>query len=645
MKRRLLTWVLLSAIGCGKAPVVTPPTPPTIVTSELPAAKLREGYDQKIAVSGGVTPYAFTIITGALPAGLSFQGSTGQITGIPTEPGHRPFTVRVVDAEGQSVEKALTLVVTPDPLVIRTSTLADVKEGEMIRVPLRAEGGVLPYHFSIKTGTIPAGLSLSAEGVISGAATFAGPYDFGVHLEDAEQNRADRSYQLLVAPLVPMITTTTLSRARFGDPFEERLLAGGGHAPYDWSLVTGSLPRGIGLDATGTLAGSPSESGVFSFTVRVQDARGRTDMRSFSLSVLAPLVITTHSLPPIILNRRVDVAMTAQGGLRPYTWSLNGALPANLSFSADGRLSGVPVVGGDYPITVRVQDAQGILRSVQFTLHVNDQIVYTETPMQAFPPVCTSTRVSYTTYEINVGESFTILDVTVRLDIDFNDPQNGNDKLKVLLFSPEGRQVALCGMGSGVPGGPTCDGNRGVHTVFPTAATPDTEMRVLRGINGHGTWRLAVGVVRPTIAANGMCQQTGTINTVEVTFRDDRSPNPYVLLSPIRTNNLVIDPWVRVTGGDPAGENELYLSATLWTVGPNGVPEAGKGDDVPDPTHVFTWAAAGLPTGTTISPDGHVVSGRRTGQGNLTADDGQGHVLHTPLLVTPPDWNELVRVF
>ncbi len=648
--------LLLLAIGCGEAKVEPPaPAPVEISTAVLPDAALREGYDQKVSATGGVPPYSFAITEGQLPAGLMFKAATGQISGIPSAPGRASFKVTATDSAQKSAQKALTLYVTPDPLAITTSTLAEGKESQPYRVVLGARGGVEPYQWRVSTGTVPAGLTLSAEGVLAGSPSFAGGYDLTLRVTDAEAKEATRAVQLVITPLIPMITTATLSRARFGDPYEERLAAGGGHAPYDWSIASGMLPRGVGLDSTGNLAGTPTESGLFVFAVQVRDARMRVDTKSFSLTVLAPLVITSRSLPPVVLNRALDVAFTAQGGLKPYGWSMTGALPRGLTFSGDGRLFGTAVQAGDFPITVRVQDAQGIVRSAQFTIRVNDQIVYTEQPMLAFPPVCTSTRVSYQALDIEVSESFAIQDLSIRVEVDYTDagrnPQTGggannrNFRMKLLLLAPTGDQVVLCGNAAGVRGVSGCEGANGIHTTYPSPTAPDTDMRVLRGKNAQGSWRFLAVVVKPTEAANGMCQQSGTVRTVELTFRDDRSPNPYVVLGGVRTNNLVIDPWVRITGGDPAGENEADLTATLWLVGPNGVREGGKGDDIPDPTHIFTWAAAGLPQGTTVSPDGHVVGGRDTGEGSVTADDGQGNTVRARLLVTPPDWNELVREF
>jgi hypothetical protein len=173
-------------------------------------------------------------------------------------------------------------------------------------------------------------------------------------------------------------------------------------------------------------------------------------------------------------------------------------------------------------------------------------------------------------------------------------------------------------------------------------------------MNPRGTWRFQAVVTRPSMQG-GSCQQRGQINLIRLNVRDNRSPNPYVLVTGFTRNNLVIDPWIRigrtnpVPGGGTTGEDEIFLTATLWNLGPNGVREAGQGDDVPDP-RPFTWSSGPLPRGATITPDGHA-SGARCGgncvggEGTITASDGMGNVVNMTLLVIPPDWNRANRQF
>jgi hypothetical protein len=88
------------------------------------------------------------------------------------------------------------------------------------------------------------------------------------------------------------INTTTLPDGTVGVPYSAALTASGGTAPYTWSLVSGSLPPGLALSATGLVSGTPTKEGIFDLTVKVTDSQGHTATETF------PLTIVVISPPP-----------------------------------------------------------------------------------------------------------------------------------------------------------------------------------------------------------------------------------------------------------------------------------------------------------------------------------------------------------
>src|SRR5579863_4960006 len=149
------------------------PPAPQITTTTLPADVEGNAYTQPIAITGGLAPFTYSISTGALPAGLSINSSTGAISGTPTGPnGTASFTVKVVDSSNpaQSAAQPLSIAVNLPPAPqITTTTLPSDVEFTAYNQTVATTGGLAPLTFSVSVGSLPAGLSLnSSTGAITG---------------------------------------------------------------------------------------------------------------------------------------------------------------------------------------------------------------------------------------------------------------------------------------------------------------------------------------------------------------------------------------------------------------------------------------------------------------------------------------------
>jgi len=161
----------------------------TISTTSVPHATVGVAYSTAVQVTGGVTPYSFSVTNGALPAGVSLNAGTGVISGTPTAAGTASFTVRVSDTETppQVASQALTLLVI-NALTITTVTVPNAQIGTVYSASIGIAGGVPPYTCSVLSGTLPTGLALSTSGsscVISGTPTQAGQFTFTIQVADS----------------------------------------------------------------------------------------------------------------------------------------------------------------------------------------------------------------------------------------------------------------------------------------------------------------------------------------------------------------------------------------------------------------------------------------------------------------------------
>lgn len=170
---------------------------------------------------------------------------------------------------------------------------------------------------------------------------------------------ASASYSVTAVQVTPVSITSTPPNGTVGVAYSHSFTATGGiGTPYTYAQASGTLPTGLTLSAGGALTGTPTAAGSFTFGVTATSGNAASGSvtsapQSFTVVIGTPPVdVTTTSLPNAILGIAYSQQLAATGGDGTYAWNATGALPAGLSFSGSGQVSGTPTALGTSSFSV-----------------------------------------------------------------------------------------------------------------------------------------------------------------------------------------------------------------------------------------------------------------------------------------------------
>ncbi|HUX45573.1 MAG TPA: putative Ig domain-containing protein [Terracidiphilus sp.] len=371
---------------------LTVPATPTITNSSLAAATVGSAYSVTMAGSGGISPYKWTLTSGTLPASMTLTAA-GVLSGTPlaTDVGTLNLTFQMTDsgtATALTASKSLSLTINAAPaMAFTTTTLANGTYNVAYTANVTATGGAGTLTYSLASGPLPTGLSLSAAGVISGTPTVTGTFPITVKAADAFGDSLTQSLSLKVVYPALTVTAATLATGYVGSHYSQQMAATGGSGTgYSWAVAGGSsLPAGLTLSSGGLLSGSPTTQGTTNFTVTVTDSASNTANGSFSVTVDAGVSITTATtLPTGYAGSSYSQQLAATGGTGTgFTWAVsNGStLPAGLTLSSGGLLSGNPTTTGTPSFGITVTDSASNTASVTFSMTISAGVSVTTTTL------------------------------------------------------------------------------------------------------------------------------------------------------------------------------------------------------------------------------------------------------------------------
>ena len=330
------------------------------------------GYSQTVSANGGTGTLSYAVSSGALPAGLGLNSSTGKITGTPTITGTSTFVITVTDGTGATGSQSYPIIINPS-VVITTASLPSWTTILAYSQTVSANGGTGNLSFSVSSGVLPTGLSLSAStGKISGTPTATGTFAFSIKATDAVGGTGLQSYLITINPAVVINTATLANWTTNVSGYSQTVLANGGTGPFSYSVSTGSLPTGLSLSGSdGKVTGTPTATGTFTFTVKVTDNVGASKSQSYTVIINPAVGINTVSLANwTAYLAGYSQTVSASGGTGSLSYSVNsGVLPAGLSLSVSGgTVTGTPTTTGTSTFSVTATDSIGATASHSYTI-------------------------------------------------------------------------------------------------------------------------------------------------------------------------------------------------------------------------------------------------------------------------------------
>jgi hypothetical protein len=365
-----------------------------IDTVALPRAYVGQDYSVFLTGTGGNGTYAWRVVSGTMPAGLSLL-STGEIRGRPTAIGQASLEIEV-SSGGLTFTATLALEVLEVDgglTIVTRQLLPGIVGASYPPAPQGTTNEQLPRLIAVgaqgdvtwtSPGPLPPGLALAADGLLHGLPTQRGVFDVTVSATDGTQT-ANRTMRLTVAqPGRLTLIAIDLPNGRIGEDYNVLLSVVGRTASSTVTYVSPNpLPPGLTLTTDGRIVGLPQQAGVWTFSVEVTEnvADGGSDSAGFRIQVDADagFGITPTTLPPATLGQSYSAKFEARQGRAPFTWRVIGpALPRGIIWEvvevmgvSQLLFSGTPELEGAVSVLISLEDNDGRKAELPVTLLVN----------------------------------------------------------------------------------------------------------------------------------------------------------------------------------------------------------------------------------------------------------------------------------
>lgn len=352
--------------------IATAPVTPVITSSNSVTGQVGVNtFSYQITATNSPTSFGVAGL-GAI-GGLSFNPSTGLITGTPLTSGVFTLTVSASNAQGAG-NLAVTVTIndasgnSPVPVIISSQAASGV-QGSSFSYQIVATN--LPTSYSV-TGLDPiTGLAIDANtGLISGTPTVAGEFLVILNATNAAGTSADTPLTISIDSGAPVIDSALTAMGEVGLPFSYFITAT--NSPTSYNAADLANIGGLSIDtATGEISGSPLNSGSFDVQISATNANG-SDVRTLVINISpsgAP-VITSSLLVVGQQGQPFSYSITATNN--PTSFSAIGlGVVTGLSLNSSGVISGTPTKFGIFTVTVTASNSSGISAPVDVIFYIN----------------------------------------------------------------------------------------------------------------------------------------------------------------------------------------------------------------------------------------------------------------------------------
>jgi len=595
----------------------------TLTVDQAPAITSANSVTFTVGVAGSFTvvatgtPAPALNETGALPSGVTFNTSTGALSGTPGAgtAGTYNLTFKAHNGVGSDASQSFTLTVNPTPVApsITSANNTTFTVGAAGSFTVTATGSPTPTLS--ESGALPSGVTFNTStGALSGtpAAGTAGTYNLTFTASNGVASNAVQSFTLTVNQTAA-ITSTNSTTFSVGTAGTFTVTATGSPAPA--LSESGALPTGVTFNTgTGVLSGTPAagSGGTYNITVTATNGVGSPATQSFTLTVDQTVAITSANSTTFLVGAAGSFTVTATGFPAPAL-SESGALPSGVTFNTGtGALSGTPAAGsaGTYNLTFTATNGVGSPANQSFTLTVNQTAAITSA--------------NSTTFLVGTAGSFTV--------------------------TATGFPAPALSESGALPSGVTFNTSTGALFGTPAAGSGGTYHLTFTATNGVGSpaaqsFTLTVNQTAAITSANSTTFLVGTAGSFTVTATG--FPAPALSESGALPSGVTFNTGTGVLSGTPAAGSGGTYNLTFTATNGIGTPATqsftltvDQSAAITSPNAVsytvgvagtFSVAATGFPA-PTLSETGSLPSG-------VTFTAGTGVLAGTPAAGTAGTYN------